>query len=162
MVHGIVCCLGPANTPLSSTEDGLRLVIGQGPDITTVFWRVRVFSSVNGGCSARVSLRTRWQARVSFGLPVNMYGMQTGPGHCSNTSRDCSVRTCSGRWSYIKEALITQATSALVVGLVKGLEQGPQPPVGSMGCCFLWVAWARLSSPREKKCSYYLIKEASG
>lgn len=41
--------------------------------------------------------------------------------------------------------------SALVVGLVKGLEQGPQPPVGSMGCCFLWVAWARLSSPGEKK-----------
>ena len=72
MVGGMVCCLGPANPLLGSPEDGLRLVIGQGLGITTLFWRVRVFNSMDVGCSTTVGLRAREWARVSFHLPVNM------------------------------------------------------------------------------------------
>lgn len=69
MAHGMVCLLGPANTLLDSPEDGLRLVIGQVLGITTPFWRVRVFSSMDVDCSTTVALQAREWARVSFHLP---------------------------------------------------------------------------------------------
>lgn len=67
----MVSCLGSTNTLLGSPEDGLSLVIGQGLGFTTLFWRVKVFNSMDVGCSTTVGIKARGWARVSFHLPVN-------------------------------------------------------------------------------------------